>query len=272
MTSRPEGVDTTSRAKLAGSAYKDEADLAARQSLYGWQQPRYDLPGIVLDHLPASATRVLDLGCGNGKFLQRIRRERPRAFAVGADISPGILAPLPAPTVAADAAALPFASGRFDVVLAMHMLYHVAELAEALAEIRRVLVRGGLVFVSTNGRRDKSELDDLWSAAAADVLGVAEGPRRVALSERFTLEDAPRLLGPYFDQVTAIDLPGVITVTNPEPVLAHLRSYRAWADEGGVPFDATVDRAHELLVRHIERHGEFTVTCQGGVIVFRNPL
>lgn len=272
MTSRPEGVDTTSRTKLAGSAYKDEADLAARQSLYAWQQPRYDLPGIVLEHLPSSITSVLDLGCGNGKFLRRIRRERPQALVIGADISPGILAPLPPPTVAADAAALPFASGRFDVVLALHMLYHVADLPAALEGIRRMLVPGGLVFVSTNAHSDKVELDDLWSAAAGDVLGMASGPRRVALSVRFALEEVPRLLEPYFEQVTTVDLPGVITVREPEPVLAHLRSYRAWADEGGVPFDATIDRAHELLVRHIERHGEFTISCRGGVIVARKSL
>lgn len=271
MTSRPKDVDTTSREKLAGSAYKDEKHLAARQSLYAWQRPSYDLPGIVLEHLPMTATSVLDVGCGNGKFLARIRHERSNGFVVGVDISPGILAPLPPPTVAADASALPFGPGRFDVVLALHMLYHVADVPAALTEIRRVLAPCGLVFVSTNAHGDKYELDDLWSTAAADVLGVANGPRRVALSESFALEDAPGFLEPFFDEVATVDLPGVITVTEPEPVLAHLGSYRSWADEGGVPFDATLERAHELLVEHIDQHGEFTISCHGGIIISRNP-
>ncbi|CAM5410160.1 hypothetical protein SAURM35S_08636 [Streptomyces aurantiogriseus] len=36
----------TDRGRLAGSAYSSDRDLAARQSLYQWQTPRYDLPGI----------------------------------------------------------------------------------------------------------------------------------------------------------------------------------------------------------------------------------
>lgn len=179
MSSEP---DTTSRAKLAGSAYKDDTHLAARQSLYAWQEPSYDLPGIVLHNLPDGAGRILDVGCGNGKFLARIRRERPDLSAVGLDISAGILAPVHPPVLAADAVALPVATGQIDVVLAMHMLYHVSDLDAALSEISRVVKPGGLVVASTNARTDKSELDDLWSSAAADVLGVERGPRRVALT------------------------------------------------------------------------------------------
>jgi SAM-dependent methyltransferase len=39
----------------------------------------------------------------------------------------------------------------FQVVLAAHMLYHVPELATAVAEIRRVLAPGGRCVAVTNG-------------------------------------------------------------------------------------------------------------------------
>ncbi|MGI8311703.1 class I SAM-dependent methyltransferase [Saccharopolyspora hattusasensis] len=261
------GPDTTSRAVLAGSAYSDERHLAARQSLYSWQHPRHDLPGIVLEHLPTKAGVVLDVGCGNGKYVSRIRTHRPDLTVVGMDISPGILAGLAQPVVVADAAALPAADACAAALLAMHMLYHVDDLNTSLSEIARVLGPGGTFIASTNARDDKKELDDLWASAAADVLGTDQGPRRISLSNRFALDDAPDRLQPYFTEIRVLELPGVITVTEPEPVIAHLASYRTWADSVGVPFDATLERAHQRLHELINRKGAFHINCRGGILL-----
>lgn len=259
--------DTTSRAVLAGSAYRDDRHLAARQSLYRWQQPSYDMPGIVLEHLSATHGVVLDVGCGNGKYVTRLRAQRPDITVIGLDISPGILASLEPPVVVADAAMLPVADHSAVAVLAMHMLYHVDDARAAVAQTARVLAPGGTLIASTNALDDKKELDDLWAAAAADVLGVDRGPRRISLSSRFALDDAPDMLRPYFADIRVLELPGTITVREPEPVIAHLASYRAWADAAGVPFDATLDRARGLLDGMIQRDGVFRISCRGGILL-----
>src|SRR5207248_2998175 len=106
--------------------------LAARQSLYRWQQPSYDMPGIVLEHLPDTYGVVLDVGCGNGKYVTRLRAQRPDITVIGLDISPGILASVGPPVVVADAAMLPVADRSAVAVLAMHMLYHVDDVHAAL--------------------------------------------------------------------------------------------------------------------------------------------
>ena len=49
----------------------------------------------------------------------------------------------------ASVAALPFAAGTFDAVLAMHMLYHAPDVTAAVVELRRVLRPGGVVLAST---------------------------------------------------------------------------------------------------------------------------
>ncbi|MGW7409710.1 hypothetical protein ACWGI9_39465 [Streptomyces sp. NPDC054833] len=85
------------RDRLAGSAYGSDRDLSARQSLYQWQTPGYDLPGIVAEELSAVRGRVVDVGCGNGKFIQRLREDRPDLALLGLDIAPGILAGVPRP-------------------------------------------------------------------------------------------------------------------------------------------------------------------------------
>ncbi|WP_405777839.1 hypothetical protein [Streptomyces sp. NBC_01538] len=46
-----------------------------------------------------------------------------------------------------------------------------------------------------------------------------------------------------------------------------MASYRAWADQHDVPFEATIERAHAILVDHIAQHGAFEVTCLGGILV-----
>ncbi|MFJ3922644.1 class I SAM-dependent methyltransferase [Streptomyces sp. NPDC090022] len=236
----------TDRRLLSTQAYGTGQHLAARQSLYQWQTPRHDLPGIVVGELAGIRGAVADVGCGNGKFVQRVRADRPDLTVLPMDISPGILAGI-AGAVAADAQRLPIADGALGAVLA----------------------EDGIAIASTNSRTDKRELEDLWRRATGDVLGLPEGPARVQLSARFTLEDAPAILGTVFDDVRTIPLPGVIEVTEAAPVIAHLASYEAWADQMGVPFKETIERARDRVEETIQAAGAFRVTCLGGILVCR---
>ncbi|MGW3426968.1 class I SAM-dependent methyltransferase [Streptomyces melanosporofaciens] len=259
----------TDRGRLAGSAYNGDRDLAARQSLYRWQTPLYDLPGMVAEQLSDLLGLVVDVGCGNGRFIKRLRRDRPDLALLGLDIAPGILDGVPGPVAVADATRLPIATASCDAALALHMLYHVTDIAQAVGELSRVVERDGLVITSTNSDRDKAELDDLWERAAGDVLGTGRGPSRISLSARFSLEKAPAYLGEEFGHVETIELPGIITIRDPAPVIAHMASYHAWADQHDVPFDVTIERARAILADHISRHGAFEIRCKGGVLVCR---
>ncbi|WP_330239175.1 class I SAM-dependent methyltransferase [Streptomyces sp. NBC_00525] len=269
MTDQPtRDRSVTDRCLLSTRAYGSGQYLAARQSLYRWQTPRHDLPGIVAGELAGVRGVVADVGCGNGKFVARVREDRPDLKVLPMDVSPGILGAIPG-AVVADVQQLPVADASLGAVLALHMLYHVEDQGRAVKELGRVLAPGGIAIVSTNSRTDKRELEHLWRRAAGDVLGVREGPARVQLSARFTLEDAPGVLGAVFGEIRTIPLPGMIEVTDAGPVVAHLASYEAWADEMGVPFPETVERARELVDGVIRVEGAFRVSCLGGVLVCR---
>ncbi|WP_405822050.1 class I SAM-dependent methyltransferase [Streptomyces sp. NBC_01390] len=261
----------TDRTRLADSAYSSDRDLAARQSIYRWQTPRHDLQGIVAGQLAGvrGGGRVVDVGCGNGTYLQRLRAERPGLSLLGLDLSPGILATVPGPVAVADVTRLPLATGSVDAALAMHMLYHVPDIPQAVRELSRVVAPDGLVIVSTNGADDKAELDDLFHRAASDVLGAGREPARFSIGAPFSLEKALAFLGEEFGRVRTIELPSTVTVREPGPVVAYLASYRAWADQYDAPFDATVERARAIVTDRIAREGAFEIGCRAGILVCR---
>lgn len=84
MTARPTDERlVTDRSLPSAKAYGTGRHLAARQFLCRWQSPRHDLPGIVVDELAGVCCAVADVGCGNGKFVARVREDRTdRSVAV----------------------------------------------------------------------------------------------------------------------------------------------------------------------------------------------
>jgi len=92
--------------------------------------------------------RVLEVGCGTGLVMERVRRFA--AGVVGMDLSRGMLSRARArglPVCRASAFALPFREESFDLVYSFKVLPHVEALDRALAEVARVLDRGGTALL-----------------------------------------------------------------------------------------------------------------------------
>jgi SAM-dependent methyltransferase len=117
-----------------------------------------DLPGLkarwLLDQMPQSDTlTVLDYGVGEGKHLQLVRRERPRARLVGVDVRDLHSSPNFEFHRVQPQDPLPFAEGTFDLVVSFDVLEHVQSVQHSLDEIRRVMRPGGsfIGFVPMEG-------------------------------------------------------------------------------------------------------------------------
>ncbi|NUT32255.1 MAG: demethylmenaquinone methyltransferase [Hamadaea sp.] len=94
--------------------------------------------------------KVLDLGAGTG--VSTVDLGRSGAFAVGADISLGMLGVgrrvrPEVPLVAGDALAQPFADGSFDAVTISFALRNVNDTGAALREMARVTRPGGKLVI-----------------------------------------------------------------------------------------------------------------------------
>jgi SAM-dependent methyltransferase len=267
----PEKACTDARV-LADIAYRDSRNLAARQKLYTWKEPRHDIPEIVLDQMRDVDGPIIDVGCGNGIILQAARKKIPHLQIAGLDLSPGMLSGLDGPLLIGNVMHMPFADGMVAAILALHMIFHLPNVTSGLHELLRVLSRDGILIVSTNGRRDKTELHQVWSRASADLLGLTSPAPRISVSDRFPLDDAPAILGQYFTEVRVLHIDGVATITDSAPAISYLASRRAWAATPGLSFDDTLGHSKELISEIIERDGSFSITCQSGILICRGPL
>lgn len=121
-----------------------------------------------LELVPSPGRRTLDVGCGEGRLSRDLKKLGHDMVAV--DVAPTMLAAAheadpDLETHLADAAALPFADGTFDCVVAFMSLQDVDDLEGAVGEAARVLEPGGRLCIAvvhplnSAGRFDGDEAD-----------------------------------------------------------------------------------------------------------------
>ncbi|HTK16496.1 MAG TPA: class I SAM-dependent methyltransferase [Acidimicrobiia bacterium] len=265
----------TSRDYIAHQ-YGDDRNLAARQSIYAFQRPRLNLHGSSIELAELSGDEsVLDVGCGNGRYLAGLRSRGHRGLVCGADLSEGMLRSArpdsgDAPLLVTDAQALPFASESFDVLLAMHMLYHVPDRARALTEMRRVLRPGGVALVLTNSLLHFQELDELLIECAAATVGASRVRDRTSLT-RFKIEDGSEELQAVFSDVRLHRFSSELLIDKAEPVVAYARSMGMFVmDRGGShELDEIVVELDRRVAAKIEADGAFRISTVCGCFVCR---
>jgi SAM-dependent methyltransferase len=154
----------------------------------------------VAPHLPSRPV-ILDLGCGPGLLLRDLGERYPAATLQGYDLTPAMIAharelPYPgsAPALVVHdvaSAPLPDATGSAHLVIMSSVLHVLDEPLPVLAEIRRVLVPGG-VFLLIDWIRQPLSAYLTWRR---EVMG-EEGPeslrrgfRLFPAHNKYTIED-----------------------------------------------------------------------------------
>ena len=241
--------------------YATDVNLRARIDLHQrFSTAKEDWHRWVFDRVaPPEGARILELGCGPAELWKRnLDRIDPTWQLTLSDLSPGMIEAAQqvlgdrAEYAVADSEELPFAGEQFDVVVANHMLYHVADRPRALAEIRRVLRPSGAFHAATNGAGHLEELAALFDASFRRHI------------EAFGLETGPPQLEPFFSDVRIERFEGELVVTEVEPVVAYIRSSTVY---DGRP----LDDATRTVEAAITVDGAFRIATKAGLISCRKP-
>jgi malonyl-CoA O-methyltransferase len=130
--------------------------VSAREGYALWAETWDATPSpiVALEHrallpwiLPLHPRRAIDVGCGTGRWTERLS-------AIGVDASPAMLAiaagkpGLRGRLAVADATALPIASASADLVLCALTLGHIPDQGAAMREFSRVLTPGGTLLLT----------------------------------------------------------------------------------------------------------------------------
>lgn len=122
---------------MSGQEWRRADGVARWLGTRGGLAPAKEAEEVIMEHvLPATVTRVLDLGTGDGRLIATILQSRPRAAVVGLDISDALLDSARATLEGADGVllrthdlmeALPSNLGRFDGVVSGLAIHHLPD-------------------------------------------------------------------------------------------------------------------------------------------------
>jgi ubiquinone/menaquinone biosynthesis C-methylase UbiE len=129
----------------------------------------------VLDHLdPKPGDAAVDVGCGRGSYHIPLVKRGVRVI-LALDTSAGMVSTsqqqagahgLPVVAIEASAERIPVPDASYDLGMANHVLFHVADVAAALRELRRVLKPGGRAVLTTAGANSSARLESLHREAS----------------------------------------------------------------------------------------------------------
>ena len=126
--------------------------------------------------------RVLDIGCGNGEFLLRMRERGWDVWGVEPDpVAAEAARAVGIDVLASELPAEPIAGAPFDAITLSHVIEHVSDPVDLLARCRANLRPGGVVWVLT------PNLDSPGRAAYGPAWVSWDAPRHLVLFTRASL-------------------------------------------------------------------------------------
>lgn len=138
--------------------------------------------------------RVLDAGCGKGRFARVLKERNPQASIAAFDLAEAMLRHVPEgiDRCAGSMTSLPFRSESFDRAYATESLEHAVDIEGAVSEICRVVRPGGRILIIDKNKEQWGRLETpAWEKwfTARQLEGLLKKHCRVAESRPISYWD-----------------------------------------------------------------------------------
>lgn len=121
---------------------------------------------------------------------------------------------------------IPYEDESFDIVIANMMLYHVPDIDEGLAEVRRVLKKNGSFYCATYGEHGIIE----YLSKILSVYGVED-----TINKNFTLQNGAEILRRVFSDVEKLEYTDSLAVTHVDDMVDYIYSLSSMTSLNNVP-------------------------------------
>lgn len=241
-------MDKTSDASVVKQQYSTANHLNARISIHDKYSTNKMGFGnwIFSNYKLKKGMKVLELGCGTGvMWKNRETLIRECSQLILSDFSEGMVATAKENVgerenleyEVIDIQKIPYPDETFDAVIANMMLYHVPDLFRGLAEVRRVLKRGGSFYCATYGEHGIIEYLSKFFAE----YGVADNTNK-----SFTLQNGYDILNKHFSKVEKSEYIDSLEVTNIDDMVDYICSLSSMTALNNLPKHVI----KETLMRH----------------------
>jgi SAM-dependent methyltransferase len=120
---------------------------------YVWRSGQERRLSLIRSHVSLEGARILDIGCGIGAYVRRLRDLSPHVYGVDVDVQRIRRGSESLPNLMlAVGEHLPFREGTFDAVLLNEVIEHVSDDAATIREAYRVIKVGGSVVIFAPNR------------------------------------------------------------------------------------------------------------------------
>ena len=120
---------------------------------YVWRKGQDRRLNQIRDYVALEGRRILDVGCGLGMYVSKLRMFSDEVYGVDIDAEKIAQASQHLPNlVVSPAEKLPFPDGSFDVILLNEVIEHVNDDRQTLREVFRCLKPGGHVLIYAPNR------------------------------------------------------------------------------------------------------------------------
>lgn len=244
--------------------YIKKNTLSTRINLHKYSVNKYGWNNWIFDQYKLTENmKLIEFGCGTGDIWSSKEKQLPQNISIIlSDISPLMIEKVKDRLGAnnyfsfqvTDIQKTVFKDKNFDIAIANHMLYHVANIENALSEIQRILKNSGYFYATTIGANHLKELQDIYRNY--------EGSVKFNYSSEcsFLLENGEDILKKYFGQIEQKRYIDYIETTDIDAIMNYIVSYNKVSKE-------VFDEIYKKIKKEITEKGIFKIEKDSGIFI-----